>query len=86
MPNQQPVQSRTNVSSAARAGSARGGPPLVLLPHLFPALPYHALATAHWRLARGLSDSSAYLETSRSSLWDALRRLWGDADLASQSA
>lgn len=52
--------------------------------HLFPALPYHALGKAHRRLVRDLPDNSSYLETSRSSLWDALRRLWREADLASQ--
>ena len=53
--------------------------------HLFPALPYHALGTAHRRLERDLSGRSAYLETSRSSLFGALRRLWREADLASRS-
>ena len=47
--------------------------------HLFPALPYHALGTAHRRLVRELPDNTLYLQTLRSSLWDALRRLWTDS-------
>lgn len=54
--------------------------------HLFPVLPYHALGTAHRRLVRDLSGRDAYLETSRSSLFDALRRLWRDADRASRAS
>jgi fatty acid desaturase len=47
--------------------------------HLFPALPYHALGAAHRRLVRELPDNTLYLQTLRSSLWDALRRLWREA-------
>ena len=47
--------------------------------HLFPSLPYHALGKAHRRLAGNLSDSALYLQTSRNSLWDALRRLWHES-------
>jgi fatty acid desaturase len=47
--------------------------------HLFPALPYHALGLAHRRLATELPDSTLYLQTTRNSLWDALRRLWHEA-------
>jgi fatty acid desaturase len=47
--------------------------------HLFPSLPYHALGEAHRRLVRDLPDNTLYLQTSRSSLWDALRRLWQEA-------
>ena len=47
--------------------------------HLFPSLPYHALGKAHRRLAANLSDSALYLQTTRSSLWDALRRLWHES-------
>lgn len=47
--------------------------------HLFPALPYHALGAAHRRLVRELTDNTLYLQTLRSSLWDALRRLWRES-------
>lgn len=47
--------------------------------HLFPALPYHALGMAHRRLIKELPDSEVYLRTTRSSLWNALTRLWNDA-------
>jgi fatty acid desaturase len=47
--------------------------------HLFPALPYHALGPAHRRLATELPDPTLYLQTTRNSLWDALRRLWLEA-------
>jgi len=47
--------------------------------HLFPSLPYHALGEAHRRLVRDLPDNTLYLQTSRNSLWDALRRLWREA-------
>jgi fatty acid desaturase len=47
--------------------------------HLFPSLPYHALGKAHRRLAANLSDSALYLQTTRSSLRDALCRLWHES-------
>lgn len=47
--------------------------------HLFPALPYHALGQAHRRLVSDLPDNTLYLQTTRNSLWDALRRLWHEA-------
>lgn len=47
--------------------------------HLFPAMPYHALGEAHRRLAETLPDNSVYLQATRKSLADALRRLWHDA-------
>ncbi len=47
--------------------------------HLFAAMPYHALGTAHKRLIEELPDSEVYLRTTRSSLWNALARLWADA-------
>lgn len=49
------------------------------LHHLFPALPYHALGTAHRRLAAGLPADSPYHLTACPSLWAALARLWRDA-------
>lgn len=50
--------------------------------HLFPNMPYHALGKAHRRLVGGLTDNTLYLQSGRSSLWDALRRLWREAALA----
>ncbi len=47
--------------------------------HLFPGMPYHALGTAHRRLVADLSDNRLYLQTARSSLWDALANLWRDS-------
>ncbi|MBW2270529.1 MAG: fatty acid desaturase [Deltaproteobacteria bacterium] len=47
--------------------------------HLFPGMPYHALGEANRRLQSQLSDNSLYQSSSRSSLRDALRRLWADA-------
>lgn len=47
--------------------------------HLFPRMPYHALGRAHRRLTADLSDNTLYLETTRTSLWGALRRLWQEA-------
>lgn len=47
--------------------------------HLFPAIPYHALGAAHRRLLQGLGPDSAYADTLRAGLWDALHRLWREA-------
>ncbi|MHA1544440.1 MAG: fatty acid desaturase family protein [Alphaproteobacteria bacterium] len=47
--------------------------------HLFPKMPYHALGTAHRRLATGLPNKKLYLKASRKSLFHALRVLWGEA-------
>lgn len=47
--------------------------------HLFPRMPYHALGTAHRRLATGLSNKKLYLKASRKSLFHALKVLWGEA-------
>ncbi len=47
--------------------------------HLFPRMPYHALGKAYRLLESQLSDNTLYLKATRSSLWDALRRLWLDA-------
>ncbi len=47
--------------------------------HLFAAMPYHALGTAHKRLIEELPDNEVYLRTTRTSLWNALTRLWADA-------
>lgn len=53
--------------------------------HLFPTMPYHALGKAHKLLIRELSDNRWYLQTTRKSLWDALRRLWAEARVAQTS-
>lgn len=50
--------------------------------HLFPATPYHNLPSLHRALAAELSDTTAYLSTSRRSFADALVRLWRDASAA----
>jgi fatty acid desaturase len=47
--------------------------------HLFPAMPYHNLLKAHRLLVDQLSDNTLYVSTLRSSLWDALRKIWGEA-------
>ena len=47
--------------------------------HLFPDMPYHSLSQAHHRLMERLSDNSIYKETLRSSLWNAITRLWREA-------
>jgi fatty acid desaturase len=47
--------------------------------HLFMSLPYHNLGKAQRRLVNGLSDNTLYLKTVRSSMRDALRRIWGEA-------
>jgi len=52
--------------------------------HLFPSLPYHALGEAHRRLVARLKDNRVYLRTERKGLWDALHRLWRDAQQASR--
>lgn len=49
------------------------------LHHLFPSLPYHALAKAHRRLMRELPTDSPYRQTVSPSLWAALRTLWREA-------
>lgn len=54
--------------------------------HLFATLPYHHLGEAHRRLAGRFSARSQYLQTTRTSLWDALRRLWREAAAARRSA
>src|SRR5687768_1931257 len=47
--------------------------------HLFMSMPYHNLGEAQRRLVNGLSDNTLYLKTVRTSMWDALRRIWGEA-------
>jgi len=43
-------------------------------------MPYHNLGKAHRILVNDLSDNALYLETARTSLWDALRRIWREAN------
>jgi fatty acid desaturase len=49
------------------------------LHHLFPALPYHNLGTAHRRLMQGLPADSPYRRTVAPSLSGAIASLWGRA-------
>lgn len=53
--------------------------------HLFMSLPYHNLGKAQRRLVAGLSDNTLYLKTVRTSMWDALRRIWGEASASTRS-
>jgi fatty acid desaturase len=46
------------------------------LHHIFPTMPYHALATAHKRLIRDLPSDSPYRGCNSDSLADVLRTLW----------
>lgn len=49
------------------------------LHHIFPTMPYHALATAHTRLAEKLPDDSPYHLCTAKSLTDELCSLWKKA-------
>ncbi|MEO2048986.1 MAG: fatty acid desaturase [Pirellulales bacterium] len=49
------------------------------LHHIFPTMPYHALATAHRRLMRDLPVDSPYRKTEASSLNSVLQLLWNRA-------
>jgi fatty acid desaturase len=51
--------------------------------HLFPTMPYHSLGEAYRRLARGLPQDAHFRDASRASLWDALERLWRNAESSS---
>ena len=53
--------------------------------HLFMSMPYHNLGKAQRRLVNGLSDNRLYLTTLRTSLWDALTRIWRESSQASTS-
>lgn len=46
------------------------------LHHIFPTMPYHALATAHHRLMRDLPEDSPYRKCSADSLPQVLGALW----------
>jgi fatty acid desaturase len=49
------------------------------LHHLFPGMPYHALAEAHRRLLAQLPADSPYRDTSSPGLWATLRQLFKEA-------
>jgi fatty acid desaturase len=52
--------------------------------HLFPNMPYHSLGPAYRRLKAELGDNRLFLKSTRSSLFDALHRLWKDAAASQQ--
>jgi fatty acid desaturase len=54
------------------------------LHHIFPTMPYHALATAHKRLMRELPVDSPYRRTEARSLWSVISTLWGRAKASQQ--
>jgi fatty acid desaturase len=54
--------------------------------HLFMSLPYHNLGKAQRRLVNGLSDNTLYLKTVRTSMWDALQRIWREASASTLKA
>ncbi len=47
--------------------------------HLFPTMPYHSLGTAYQRIKDKLPNNEVFLQSTRKSLYDAIRRLWSDA-------
>ena len=49
------------------------------LHHLFPGIPYHNLARAHYRLMEQLPPDSPYHQTVRPGFWAALAELWHNA-------
>ena len=49
------------------------------LHHIFPTMPYHALAEAHRRLMRDLPADSPYRRTEARSLWSVIGQLWRHA-------
>jgi fatty acid desaturase len=49
------------------------------LHHIFPTMPYHALATAHKRLMRDLPANSPYRRTEAASLLGVVANLWRQA-------
>jgi fatty acid desaturase len=54
------------------------------LHHIFPTMPYHALATAHRRLLRDLPTDSPYRLTEGDSLIAAIALLWRRASRAAK--
>ncbi len=55
------------------------------LHHVFPTMPYHALATAHRRLIRDLPEDSPYRLCSANSLPEVLATLWRTAKASQKS-
>jgi fatty acid desaturase len=56
------------------------------LHHIFPTMPYHALAEAHRRLMRELPADSPYRKTEADTLWGVIRQLWQRAKQHSHQA
>jgi fatty acid desaturase len=56
------------------------------LHHIFPTMPYHALATAHKRLMAGLPADSPYRRTEARSLTEVIVTLWRRAKASGQQA
>ncbi len=56
------------------------------LHHLFPTMPYHSLGAAHRRLLEKLPAGSAYHETLRRNIPQALRELWRAASTINRAA
>jgi fatty acid desaturase len=54
--------------------------------HLFPNMPYHNLGRAHRLLKNELTEADLYLNATRSSLWNALSVLWGEAKANTRAA
>jgi fatty acid desaturase len=55
------------------------------LHHIFPTMPYHALATAHKRLMAGLPADSPYRRTEARSLSEVIVTLWRRAKASEQA-
>ncbi|HMP05540.1 MAG TPA: fatty acid desaturase [Lacipirellulaceae bacterium] len=55
------------------------------LHHIFPTMPYHALATAHQRLMRELPPDSPYRQTEARSLTEVIATLWKRAQASQQA-
>ena len=55
------------------------------LHHIFPSMPYHAMAEAHRRLMRDLPSDSPYRKTVSPSLWNELSALWRRAKSSARS-
>jgi fatty acid desaturase len=56
------------------------------LHHIFPTMPYHALATAHKRLMAALPADSPYRRTEAHSLREVITTLWRRAKASEQQA
>jgi fatty acid desaturase len=56
------------------------------LHHIFPTMPYHALATAHKRLMKDLPPDSPYRQTEARSLTEVITTLWKRAKASQNQA